>query len=479
MTQDTQGTKGGEGTDDSARRHDSDYPDELVEGFDELVGETDLEPWQAAELAAHAVDADAVVGGPALSGASPAAKAWALFAGLALVMSGNGLQGAVLGLRSQTEGFGTGVAGLVMTAYFVGFLAGSKYAEHALRTVGHIRVFAALASTASSVTLIHVIWIEPIAWAALRFVFGLCMAGLYVVVESWLSDLGTPSTRGRLLGLYMIVSMGSMAAGQFLLNTADPGTFTLFAISSVLVSFSLVPVTLSAASSPPLHDPEPMGFRELWAVAPTGLTVAFMSGTGLGSLIGLTAVYAATTDLGGARLSAWLAAPVVGALVLQWPIGWLSDRLPRRGIIVGVSTSAATCALALYLIDAASTLGTVLMLTLGATAFPLYSLAIAITQDWVPARKAVGASALLVRVNGAGSIVGPLVTAGLMSIDSDLLFAAQIASYLSITTFLIYRIFVKDAVPIEDQTPFQAFPARGSARAVDLLPRRLKNRGDR
>ncbi|MEZ5279845.1 MAG: MFS transporter [Acidimicrobiales bacterium] len=445
---------------------------ELVEGLDELVADTNIEAWQAAELAAQAVDPDVVLGGPALAETSTAAKTWALFSGLALVMMGNGLQGAVLGIRSQSEGFGVTVGGLIMTAYFVGFLLGSRYAEHALRTVGHIRVFAALASTASSASLMHVLWVNPYAWAGLRLVFGLCMAGLYVVVESWLSDLSTNANRGRLLALYMVVSMGFMAAGQFLLNAADPATFTLFALASVLVSISLVPVTLSATSSPPLHEPVPLGFRELLRLAPSGVAVSFLSGTGLGGLIGLTAVYAGNTDLGGARLSIWLAAPVFGAIVLQWPIGWLSDRLPRRAIIAAVAVAAATLSFALFALDATSKVGTLLLLMLGATAYPLYSLAIAITQDWVQPKQIVGASATLVRANGTGAIVGPLVTAGLMAIDTDLLWIAQMAAYSSIAVFLVYRIFVVEAIPLDQQAPYQAFPARASERAAVLLQRR-------
>ena len=167
---------------------------------------------------------------------SHAAKTWALFVGLGLMMMGNGLQGAVLGLQAEDAGFGLGVTGLVMTGYFVGFLVGSRYAEHALRAVGHIRVFAALASVASSTALVHAVIVNPIAWAAMRFVFGLCMAGLYVVVESWLNDLASNETRGRLLGLYMLVGMGGLSLGQLLLNAADPLTFTLLAVASMLVS---------------------------------------------------------------------------------------------------------------------------------------------------------------------------------------------------------------------------------------------------
>ncbi|NCG22881.1 MAG: MFS transporter, partial [Actinobacteria bacterium] len=131
-------------------------------------------------------------------------------------MAGNGLQGSLIGIRSEAEGFSATVAGFVMAAYFGGFLAGSRYSEYMLARVGHIRVFAGLASMASSAVLIHALFINPLTWGAMRFVTGMCMAGLYVVAESWLNDLATNKTRGRLLSIYMVVTMGGMTAGQFL-----------------------------------------------------------------------------------------------------------------------------------------------------------------------------------------------------------------------------------------------------------------------
>ena len=240
---------------------------------------------------------------PLIPRTSVAAATWALFLGLGLVMVGNGLNGALLGVRSATEGFGTTVTGVIMASYFAGFLAGTAYTETALRTVGHIRVFAALASLASSVVLVQAVSVEPLTWAITRFLFGACMAGLYVVVESWLNDLATNATRGRILSVYMIVSMGGVAAGQLLLNVEDTSGFTLFIIVSVLVSLSLVPVTLSASSAPPIAVPESTSLRDLIGRVPTGLTASFFSGASAGALLGMAAVYASQIGLDAGRIS--------------------------------------------------------------------------------------------------------------------------------------------------------------------------------
>lgn len=413
---------------------------------------------------------------PLIPKTSVAAATWALFVGLALVMVGNGLNGSVLGVRSQEEGFSLAVTGIIMASYFCGFLAGTMYAERALKSVGHIRVFAALASSASCVVLLQALSVTPLTWMGTRFLFGGCMAGLYVVVESWLNDLATNQTRGRILSVYMIVTMGGVAAGQALLNVDDSSGFTLFIIVSVLVSISLVPITLSASSAPPLAVPEPMGLRALAARAPTGLVASFFSGAGAGALIGMGAFYASAVGMSSARISLFLAAPMLGALVFQWPIGWLSDKLPRRGVLFAVAVAAAITPLLALVADPSSLLAIVAMFFMGGAMFPFYSLTVAYTNDWLKAEEILGASGTLVRINGTGAIFGPLLAAGLMATYGPRLFFWTItAIFTLVSAFILYRIFVRDALPQERQRRHVNFPARASSVAANLIPRRRRN----
>ncbi|MDG2113051.1 MAG: MFS transporter, partial [Actinomycetota bacterium] len=334
------------------------------------------------------------------------------------------------------------------------------------------RVFAALASTASSMVLLQVVWIHPIMWSAFRLVFGLCAAGLYVVAESWLNDLATNATRGRILAVYMVVTMSSLAGGQFLINAADPGGFVLFALASVLVSMALVPMALSASSAPPARVPTPIKLRDLVRQVPTGIISSFLVGVATGILIGLGAVYAAASGMTNAELSTFLAAPMVGAVLLQVPIGRLSDHFPRRGVMVLVALGATLVASTLPFVDATSPIGYLLMALLGGAMFPLYSLAIAYTNDWLEYEEMLGASAMLVRVNGTGAIVGPLIGAALLAIDLDLFFVALAAARGIITLFVLQRIVARNPIPMEEQGPFQPFPGRASRMAVRLLTRR-------
>ncbi len=418
-----------------------------------------------------------LVGRPLVSPSNTAAATWALFLGLALVMAGNGLQGSLLGIRAEAEGFGVAVSGIVMASYFAGFFAGSMYATHVLKSVGHIRVFAALASTASSAVLIHAVWINPISWGLMRFVFGLCMAGLYVVVESWLNELADNQTRGRLLSVYMVVTMAGVSAGQLLLNVADTNGFSLFILSSVLVSLSLVPISLSETSAPPISTPTRVSIKEIWDIVPTGLVTSLFIGAGSGTLLGIGAVYAATVGLNDSRIAIFMSAPLLGALAGQMPIGWVSDRVSRRAVIVVVSVAATVAAIAPTTVAVDSNVVILAMFFLGATLFPAYSLGIAYTNDWLSREQVLGASGSLVRVNGTGAVLGPLVAAGLMSIvDPQMFFFVIAATTIAIAIFVGYRVMVAEAPPADRKVRFIPFPTRASSMAAQLLPKKGHNR---
>jgi len=234
-----------------------------------------------------------------------------------------------------------------MSCYFAGFLLGPILVVRWLSGVGHIRVFASLASIASCVVLVQFLWISAPSWALMRLLFGFCMAGLYVIVESWLNDASTPRTRGRTLAVYMIASMGGLGLGQLLVAAGDPGGPVLFVVASILVSLSFVPIALAAATdAPPIRLSPKMRVREFSRIAPTGFVGILFTGASHGILFGLAAVYATRAGFGPGATAAFLALPSLGAIAFQWPIGWASDRLPRRGVIFVVAVAAAAIATA-------------------------------------------------------------------------------------------------------------------------------------
>src|ERR687898_171116 len=238
------------------------------------------------------------------------ASSWALFLGIALMMLGNGLQGSLLGIRASLEGFPTTVTGVLMSGYFAGFLIGSVLAPRLVARVGHIRVFAALASLASSAILIHALWIHPAAWTVIRLVTGFCYAGLYVVVESWLNDQATNRTRGQLLSLYMMVTL-----------------------------------VLSTGPTPAFEAPSRVGVRQLYRVSPTGVVGYFGTMLASGAYFGMGAVYGRAIGLSVRDISVFMGLILFGGMLLQWPLGRLSDAWDRRQVLTAVTFAAALFAL--------------------------------------------------------------------------------------------------------------------------------------
>ncbi len=404
---------------------------------------------------------------------SQAAGLWALFLGLLLLMLGNGLNGTVVGLRSNAEGFDVFVTGVIMAGYFAGFLLSPSVVIRMIPAVGHIRVFAGLASTASSAVLVHSVTSDPVTWTSMRFVFGFCAAGLYVVIESWLNASATPEIRGRMLSIYMIVSMTGLGVGQLLIGLGDTDGYALFVLASVLVSLSLVPVTLAATTTPPpIRAVDRTSVRDLWSIVPTGVLGALMSGVVVGAMFGLGAVYAARSGLSADRTGLFVSMPMVGAIVLQYPIGWISDRVPRRAAILVVAASLGVVAVGLAIVDADSWIALGLMVLLGGTVFPLYSLVLSYTLDWTPPNKLVAASGTMVRVNGFGALLGPLVGAALMSrLDEHSLFWMMSAAASMVVLVTGYRMLTHDGLAVERQRRFVIVPGRASEFVLRLAPR--------
>jgi MFS family permease len=399
-----------------------------------------------------------------------------LFLGFTMLMIGNGLNLAVLGVRMVDEGFDVRTSGVVMACYFAGFLLGPVLVVRWLSGVGHIRVFASLASVASCVVLVHFVWVNPISWGVLRFVFGFCMAGLYVVVESWLNDASTPRTRGRTLAVYMIASMGGLGLGQLLIATGDPSNATLFVVASILVSMSFVPIALAATTdAPPVRVSPTMKLREFYRTAPTGMIGIFLTGATHGVLFGLSAVYATRAGFGPGMTAAFLALPSLGALAFQWPIGWASDRFPRRGVIFVVAIASAGVSALLGVMPEGSRAALPVMFVLGGLTFSLYSLLLSHTLDRSAPGTAMGASGASLRVNGTGAVLGPVAAGVIMSSFGETsFFWCMVVTHGLIAAYVAYRLVVEDAVPLSVQGPFVPMPARATEFAIRLTSRPLR-----
>lgn len=379
---------------------------------------------------------------------------WALLLGIGFMMLGNGLQGTLLGLRATMEDFPTFVTGIVMSGYFVGIFVGSMLAPRLVQRVGHIRVFAALASMASISVLVHGIHISAFSWTAMRFVTGLSYAGLYVVTESWLNDRASNETRGRVLSVYMVITTLGLGGGQFLLNVGNPMQIELFVLVSIIVSAGLIPILLTAKPAPRFGATDNMSLKELYRASPLAVISNGLTAAAHGIIFGMGAVYAARELESIELVSVFMACFLLGSLVSQWPVGWLSDRMNRRIIIAGLCLLATLACVAAMLLAKGSIAYFVAVAILGGAAMPMYSLSIAYANDRLRPDQIVAASGSMVMVAGIGLSTGPIVVSFLMGQYGTVFFFIGIASiFTMIFVFSTYRMGITEAVDPDDQSP--------------------------
>ncbi|MDK1019991.1 MAG: MFS transporter, partial [Actinomycetota bacterium] len=338
-----------------------------------------------------------------------------LFAGLALLMVGNGLLGSLLGVRADIEGFPTIVIGVVMAMYYVGFLLGSLTIPRWLMTVGHIRVFAGLSSLAAATALSYSLLAAPLAWGGLRFVFGLCLSSLYVTVESWLNERASNETRGRLLSVYMLVVTVGLGTGQLLLGLGNPLDPTLFILVGILISLAVVPIALIRIATPSQPIPVKIALLDLVRRAPLGVLAIAVTGAAGSSVFALGAVFATRIGMAPHQVGVFMAISVFGAAATQYPIGYLSDRYPRRRVMLVVATGAVVSAAVAITVNLDSAWLLVLVAVYGSLSFPMYSLAVSHINDVIPKHQLVAVAAGIVFVYGVGSVAGPLAVSILMT----------------------------------------------------------------
>ena len=367
---------------------------------------------------------------------------WGLFTGLALLLVTAGVFSTLVGIRAELKQLPTLVSGGITTAYYAGFLLGSWYTLRALKQVGHIRVYAALASLLSASVLITGVYDSPLVWIIMRSSTGFCFAGLYVVAESWLNGLASNTFRGRLLAMYNVVTIGAYGAGQLLVFNFDARTLTGFAFAAVVSSLAVIPVVMSEqAATPNVDNHTHITMRELAKIVPTGAGTILLVGLAHGGMLGMAVIFATREGLSVGRVGILIAAINLGGMALTWPISSASDDIDRR--IIGVLSSLAVIVMGLLMLTQtpSSWLTTALLFAIGGFSFPLYAVGGAYTNDWVSQEQMSAAASQLVTLYGFGAMIGPLVAAPFLDIIGTHGFAWSIISmHALILLFLIYRI---------------------------------------
>ena len=395
------------------------------------------------------------------------AASWALMAGMFLLQVGNGVQGTLVGVRGGIEGFSTFEMSFVMSAYFVGFLGGARLTPEMIRRVGHIRVFAALGSFISAAMVLYPTVTDPIAWTVLRIVIGFCFSGVYVTAESWLNNASSNENRGKSLSLYMIMQMAGLVAGQGVMTLGDPGGYLLFIVPSVLVSISIAPILLTATPTLAFESTKPMSIRRLFQVSPLGAVGILMMGGVFSAIFGMSSVFGTEAGLGVAQISGFIAMIFLGGMFLQAPIGWLSDRIDRRRLVLACAIVGVISALGGAVAANSYSVLLAAAFLIGGMSNPLYALIIAHTNDFLDADDMAAASGGLIFLNGIGAITGPLITGWLMGLTGPAGFFLFIAILMAaLAGYTLYRS-TQRAAPTTEETGVFA-PVLPSTTAVAM-----------
>ncbi|MDE0058108.1 MAG: MFS transporter [Defluviicoccus sp.] len=398
----------------------------------------------------------------------------ALLAGVALLMLGNGLFLTLVPLRAELEGFGAVWIGAIGAAYFSGFVLGCYLVPPLVTRVGHIRVYAAVAALGAIVPLLHALALSPVAWILFRIVLGLCISGLYMVIESWLNAASTPRNRGTVFSAYIAIHLAAITAGQYLILIDSPGGPELFSVATILFALAVVPVCLSRAPSPSLPVRARPDLRKLWRNSQVGVIGCLTNGMANGAVWSLAPIYAKSLGLSLAGIAVFVSVAIVGGAFVQYPLGRLSDRLPdRRWLIAALCAIATGAGLALLLLAGALPLPAVYAayFLFGAAAFSIYGFAVAHANDHADPGDFVEISAGLLVIFGIGAIAGPLLAAGLMeALGSRYLFLFTCAVHAAVALWTVWRMKQRDAVAPEDREDYVP-TVRTSPNAFALDPR--------
>ena len=380
----------------------------------------------------------------------------ALLVSVAILLMGNGLLTTLVPVRGSLERFLDYEIGLLGSAYFVGFTLGCLFGPAVISRAGHIRAYLAMISGASVVALLHALVVEPSIWWVLRGATGFCFAVLTIVVESWLNEQSTNDNRGTVFSIYVVINLTVISAGQMMLALADPKAFTLFAISSMLVSLAAMPVAFTNAVSPrPIPKIWPR-LATLYRISPVGLAGCFAVGLANGSFWALGPVFALDRGLDSLGIGLFMSASVLGGAAVQWPLGWISDRFDRRRVIVLAALTALAAAMSLMMFGPANQ-QTMLVLAavFGIGAFPIYALSVAHANDHAATSDYVEISSGLLLVFGIGASIGPAIAGGLrQSIPGPTLFYFTAMVHLSLIAFVLLRMRQRKAPIDEDRVGF-------------------------
>lgn len=396
----------------------------------------------------------------------------ALFLSFGILLAGNGLQGTLLPVRAGIEGFSPFIIGVMGASFYLGYILSCFFAPRVVARVGHIRSFTVFGTVASAAQLMHVVWVDPVAWWGLRFITGACLCGLYMVMESWINERAGKEHRGRILSFYQIVNLGAVTVGQMLLNLYEPAGFELFVVASVLVSIALVPVALTRTAAPQPLQQVRIRIPRVYAISPVGMIACLTVGLVNGAIWTIVPLFAQSALASIAELSLFMSLIIVGGAIFQWPLGRWSDFVDRRWVIIAICVGGGVSALALMAFgDLARAAMYALAFVYGGFTFALYAIAIAHANDQAEPEDFVEIASTLILVFSIGAVVGPMLASAVVEVAGPNSFFAYSAVIHFLTAgFAFYRMQRRAATASEDKDDFIPVP-RASPEVISIDPR--------
>ncbi len=374
-----------------------------------------------------------------------------------ILLAGNGLFSTLIAVRGAQEGMTNGQIGWMGTTYFAGFLVGCILAPRLLQRVGHIRVFAALASLAATATLLMILLVDPYIWMEARFILGMAFSGLFTTIESWLNSGISNKDRGKVTGVYRVLDIVMVSGAQYLMPVFGTDGFTLFGLMAMMISFSLIPVALGDRSKPVAPETVKFDLRAIWTISPLACTGCIAIGMTNSAFRYVGPLYAQNIGLTLSSVATFISLGVIGGAILQYPLGLLSDRYDRRWVLIAATLGAVLSGLFLSLFaDGNVSMVYVGIFLFGAFSLPLYSLSAAHANDRATKDQFVLLAAGLMFFYGIGATLGPPISSlmlGWYGPKSLFMFTSLIHGSLVVVT--LWRMVARDSVPLAGRGRFR------------------------
>ena len=395
---------------------------------------------------------------------------WPIFLGILFISLGNGLQGTLSSWRADYEGFSVITTGLVMSGYFLGAFASSMLSPAQIKKTGQIRTYAAYASIASTAILIQILFIEPPVWFISRFLSGFCVAGIMIIVEGWLNSISSNENRGQLFSIHMVVVWGGLAMGQGLFVVDNPAGVSLFLLASILLSVSLIPILLTEIKAPDTEIQESLGIKALWKSSPSCVITLGVSGLASAGFFGVGTIYAIKSGLSVSETALFMTLFIGFGAASQWPLGWLSDKIDRRKVILLCCLVVTSICVLLSLFEFSKTVFLILNGLIGAFTLPLYSLGVAQTNDRLKPSQMVSASGTIIFVYSLFAALGPFSMSYFINLFDEFGFLLYLAGVHVLIAIIVFgMMFITDDVDESDQANFQVMAQRPSVVGMEVI----------